>query len=336
MKFFLLVIHLSYRDFVRTTTRYGVTFPVQTYFPTFRLKIPQNSTIRLVPTGNTTKQLQDIIMEAPASSHVSITSTIPTVYDLCDGSVTSTTTSHPRFASNPAASYQPPQNEPSPPDEVYMPSSSAYLRNATNHASSNVAHRVKSSNAGTWCQGNLISQKLDTFADTILPSPVQIQLAQTFGKDSIHHSFYAARCFCHVLLPPLKSGFLSCRATKALEKASRQVRQLQQLRKKHQNIDFLPLQGLQANWESTTSIREDWKAMTTARLLHFDGDVATVVRWIGGPHVNAHLNVARILATLQPIVDPDIYRDVERIFTFGAPALCNANASEANFQAYLK
>ena len=193
MKFFLFVIHLSYRDFVRTTTRYGLTFPVQTYFPTFRLKIPQNSTIRLVPTGNTTKQLQDIIMAAPASSHVSITSTIPTtVYDLCDGSVTSTTTSHPRFASNPAASYQPPQNEPSPPDEVYMPSSSAYLRNATNHASSNVAHRVKSSSAGTWCQGNLTSQKLDTFADTILPSPVQIQLAQTFGKDSILHSFYAA------------------------------------------------------------------------------------------------------------------------------------------------
>jgi hypothetical protein len=76
--------------------------------------------------------------------------------------------------------------------------------------------------------------------------------------------------------------------------------------------------------------------MTTACLLHFDGDVATMVRWIGGPHVNAHLNVATILATLKPIVDPDIYRDVERIFTFGALALCNANASEANFQAYLK
>ena len=122
---------------------------------------------------------------------------------------------------------------------------------------------------------------------------------------------------------------------KTLEKACCRVRQLQQLRKKHQHVNFLPLQGFQADWESTTTtIREDWKAMTTACLLHFDGDVATMVRWIGGPHVNAHLNVAAILATLQPIVDPDIYSDVERILTFGAPAVCNAEASESNFQAY--
>ncbi|KAI2512208.1 hypothetical protein MHU86_2084 [Fragilaria crotonensis] len=61
-----------------------------------------------------------------------------------------------------------------------------------------------------------------------------------------------------------------------------------------------------------------------------------MVRWIGGPHVNAHLNVSTILATLKPIVDPDIYSDVSRILTFGAPALCQAEASEENFQAYLR
>jgi hypothetical protein len=76
--------------------------------------------------------------------------------------------------------------------------------------------------------------------------------------------------------------------------------------------------------------------MTSACLLHFDGDVATMARWIGGPHVNAHLNVSAILATLKPIVDPDIYSDVSRILTFGAPALCQAEASKENFQAYLK
>ena len=76
--------------------------------------------------------------------------------------------------------------------------------------------------------------------------------------------------------------------------------------------------------------------MTSACLLHFDGDVATMVRWIGGPHVNAHLDATSVLAKLQPIVDPDTYSDVSRILTFGAPALCVAEASEENFQAYLK
>jgi hypothetical protein len=102
-----------------------------------------------------------------------------------------------------------------------------------------------------WSQGNLTSQRLDKFAATILPSPVQIQLAQQFGKDSVNHSFYAEKCFCHILLPLLKSGFLSCRATETLEKACRRVRQLQQLRKKHQHVNFLPLQGFQADWESS-------------------------------------------------------------------------------------
>ena len=79
--------------------------------------------------------------------------------------------------------------------------------------------------------------------------------------------------------------------------------------------------------------------MTTACLLHFDGDVARMVRWIGGPHhANAHLDVPKILATLQPVIDPSILSNVKRIaiFTFGAPAYCNAEASEANFQEFLK
>ena len=108
------------------------------------------------------------------------------------------------------------------------------------------------------------------------------------------------------------------------------------MRKMYRNVDFLPLQGFQPDWEETTTIRDDWKTMTSACLLHFDGNVATMVRWISGPHVNAHLDVTAILLTLKPIVDPDIYKDVERILTVRSPALCHASASEANFQAYLK
>jgi hypothetical protein len=61
-----------------------------------------------------------------------------------------------------------------------------------------------------------------------------------------------------------------------------------------------------------------------------------MVRWIGGPHANAHLNVSAILTTLQPIVNPNIYSNISRILTFGEPALCVAEASKENFQAYLQ
>ena len=76
--------------------------------------------------------------------------------------------------------------------------------------------------------------------------------------------------------------------------------------------------------------------MTSACLLHFNGDVATVVRWIGGPHTAAHISPTKILSTLKPIIDADIWTDLNRIMTQGAPALCNATATEANFQAFLQ
>jgi hypothetical protein len=35
--------------------------------------------------------------------------------------------------------------------------------------------------------------------------------------------------------------------------------------------------------------------MTSACMLHFNGDIATVVLWIGGTHTNNHLDVNAIL-----------------------------------------
>ena len=137
-----------------------------------------------------------------------------------------------------------------------------------------------------------------------------------------------------MLLPVLKSGFLSCRAIKQLERASFRARQLRQLIKRYAQVDFCLLQGFQSGWENVSTIREDWKSMTSACLLHFNGDVATIVRWVGGPHTAAQINPEEKLAKLKAVVDPDVWDDLRRILVFGARALCNVEASEENFQAY--
>ncbi|KAI2510869.1 hypothetical protein MHU86_3490 [Fragilaria crotonensis] len=192
-----------------------------------------------------------------------------------------------------------------------VPSTSAYLSQMINaSATQDLANRHQDSNIferDHWKTGKLTSKRLDKFAQIVLPSNVQIQLAQPFAV------FVLSR-------------------NENLEKASRRARQLQMLRKQYATVDFTPLQGFQSDWEATTTIRNDWKIMTSACLLHFNGDVATMVRWIGGPHVNAHLDVPSILAKLKLIVDADIHADISRILLIGAPAECKASATEENFK----
>jgi hypothetical protein len=221
-----------------------------------------------------TKPIRDIVMAESTRSYTSNALSVPEWNDQYDSSITTVSAMTPH---TPTRILCDNSSVTIPPDEVYIPAP-AGTTTAQNESAATSQPAGTSLLADDWSTGNLTSKRLDDFATKILPEPVQIQLAQPFGKDSIRHSFYAEKCLRHVLLPLLKSEFLTCRATKSFERASRQVRQLQIMRKKqYKNVNFLPLQGFQSDWEETTTIRDDWKTMTSACLLHFDGDVATMV-----------------------------------------------------------
>ena len=63
-------------------------------------------------------------------------------------------------------------------------------------------------------------------------------IAKVTMVESIRHLFYSEKCVQHVLLPLLKIGFLTCRATKGFERVSSQVRQLQIMRSKYRSVNF--------------------------------------------------------------------------------------------------
>jgi hypothetical protein len=74
--------------------------------------------------------------------------------------------------------------------------------------------------------------------------------------------------------------------------------------------------------------------MAMLALLHFEGDTAALVRWIGGPHVGEHRDIPALLTFLTGKIDQSLINNLERIFINGIPTHCNASASEANCQAY--
>ncbi len=62
--------------------------------------------------------------------------------------------------------------------------------------------------------------------------------------------------------------------------------------------------------------------MTSMCALHYNGDMATIVRFIGSPHVHQDINTPDVLAKLKPVLTNDVYDDIARILTTRAPAHC--------------
>ena len=185
--------------------------------------------------------------------------------------------------------------------------------------------------------GNTVEKiERDLFVKS-LPTRVQVKLDQKFGKDNIAQSFKSEACLRHVLIPLFKSGFLPRRSDwENFQTAFNMVRIFLTLWDEHSDVDFTTVRGFQKNWDDTLTIDKERVRMTTAALLHFDGDIADTVRWIGGPHVGAHRDTTATLLYLRNKVDDVTYNTLAESWVRGVPKVCNAEASEDNFRAYLQ
>ena len=181
----------------------------------------------------------------------------------------------------------------------------------------------------------------DRFKATLgdLDPRIRAKLEQPFGKDNLRQSFRSRASLRHILLPLWKSGYLAGETPtwKSFARAYYPVATLYHLLQDYGDVDFNPLRGFPPNWDAESSINRDRVAMVSAALLHFNGSVADMVRWIGGPHVGAHRNHAAILSRLEAAaLPPELISTLRRIFFDGIPAYCNADSSEENFVAYLR
>jgi hypothetical protein len=175
----------------------------------------------------------------------------------------------------------------------------------------------------------------DQWARDNLPSRVQVGLAIPFGKDSLSHTFSSAVEFRHVLVFVFKSGFLIVRTKRAFLRVSPFACRLVRLIARYGTIDFTPLrQGISTNLP-TPELIAPTQSLVTACFLHFNFDTPSV-GYIGGQHIAAHRDVPAIMKELRRAgVDPAVLVDLERIYTIGSPALCNAATTEKNFRAFM-
>ncbi len=171
------------------------------------------------------------------------------------------------------------------------------------------------------------------FVRTVLPPAIRAQVDNPFGKDANTQSFVSTAAFRHIILPLLQSKFLTQRQLRCLQLTYKPVADLQRLIRTHRDVDYAPLRDYIHQRLPANIIMPTLAKMTTKCLLDFNLDVAAAVRWIGGTHTAAHRDPEEILRRLECCVDHDILVDLRRILIQGTPALCQAEATEENFQA---
>ena len=125
------------------------------------------------------------------------------------------------------------------------------------------------------------------------------KLEQPFGKENLHQSFVSEASLRHILLPLWKSGFLvgDTATWTAFAAAFYFVKVFQELLDDHADVPFMAICGYNPDWASETVVNQARVRMATAALLHFNGSMADLVRFIGGPHVGEHHT---ILLPLRP------------------------------------
>jgi hypothetical protein len=176
------------------------------------------------------------------------------------------------------------------------------------------------------------AQKAAFFAT--LPTAIQLQLEQPFGKDNLNQCYYLQKTGKQALFLLFRSGYMTCRIRNKLERAFPPARHLSQLLKRYQNVDFRTMQGFQMDWQQQTELSGAHRDMTTACLIYFKMSLPAMVRWIGGPHVAAHRDNAAIFGRLKTTCKPNDYDQLVRVFTKGSPTFVNAYNTQANYHAY--
>ena len=79
----------------------------------------------------------------------------------------------------------------------------------------------------------------------------------------------------------------------------------------------------------------DYKNRLEACLLHFNFDLAAVVRFIGGQHTGAHRDPKAIRERLTQLqCDPRTIQETYRILKYGTPKQVNAHSTETNYQTF--
>ena len=170
-----------------------------------------------------------------------------------------------------------------------------------------------------------------------LPSKHQILKNTKFGKPSLNHSFKSEASFEHTIIFLLKSKYLSDQEEGSLLECHPLFSHLNQMLKWASNIDFNDIRHHIKDYQLQTSIDQTRVKKLLAGILHYNLDIPTFIRYLGGNYTAEYRNVEHTLKWLKASnCAQQVINDIERTMTVGCPNTMNASSSHANFMEFFK
>ena len=170
-----------------------------------------------------------------------------------------------------------------------------------------------------------------------IPSAAQLAVSQPFGKNTKNVSVTTAPTIYSTLLIVImnRCTYLKNDDYEALWSMDPRVKHLCRKIVELSTVDFSPLQTRDTNWATQQAIPPHRTKMRSALLLHFSGDIAACIRYVGGTLLGLpYHSPTIILPRLKGIVDEATYQHIARILTFGCPAKINAHFSAQQVKEY--
>jgi hypothetical protein len=159
----------------------------------------------------------------------------------------------------------------------------------------------------------------------------EAQKHQPFSKDNLVQVYTTQSVFFHILLPVLKSNYLTPRHKRRLFTTFPEADKLWTKYKQVEHLDWTPLCTANPNWQEQQQIDNERVNLHLAMMFHYNLDLAAVHCRLSGNHVGAHRNATLIESCLRHLLEPKLLGELLRVLVDGCPAKINSYGTHRQF-----
>ena len=169
-----------------------------------------------------------------------------------------------------------------------------------------------------------------------IPKTATLRKKGTFGSPDLNHQFSEAPHLDHCVLHLFKNDWLTPEDKANLFEYEPLYKVLDDTVQECKNVDFSSLAHYRTDWSQQKTIPEERCKLFTACLIHFNGHVGDVIRYVGGNYTAEYRDVEKALAAVKPLLPKEDYLDLKRCYEVGSPNKLVAEVSRDNSMLYLQ